>query len=169
MRVKKLLLMIVSVVAVVILASNVTQGDAPQGSWISPQYVKYCEEIGMKKHVSPELLEAIIETESAGQARAYNGKYGCYGLMQINRTAHYPRIKKLGVNDLYNPKQNILVGADYLVDLYETHGDNTKMILMIYHGESRAKQKAAIGEYSNYARKIEARAKELEKAHGKTE
>lgn len=123
----------------------------------------------MDRHVSPELLEAIIETESAGQRTAYNSRYGCYGLMQINRTAHYPRIKKLGVSDLYNARQNIMVGADLLVELYERFGDDTGLILMTYHGESKAMAKAAVGEYSSYAQKVMNRQRELERAHGKTE
>lgn len=169
MKVTRLLLLVTAITAAIILANNVAQGDTPRGSWIKREYVDYCETIGMSEHVSPELLEAIIETESSGSAKAYNDTYGCYGLMQINRTAHYQRIKRLGVTDLYDPKQNILVGADYLQELFEKNGDDAMMVLMMYHGESKARQKAAIGEYSRYARKIVTRARELERAHGKVE
>jgi soluble lytic murein transglycosylase-like protein len=78
-------------------------------------------------------------------------------------------MKELGVSDLYDARQNIMVGADLLVELFEKYGDDTKLTLMAYHGETGARDKAEVGEYSRYARKIENRAKELEREHGKAE
>lgn len=169
MRVRTFIVLIAGVITAVLLLNSTVTADEPQGSWIDSEIVNLCQEIGMERHISPELLEAIIETESAGKRFAYNGKYGCYGLMQINRSVHYKRMKELGVSDLYDARQNIMVGADLLVELFEKYGDDTKLTLMAYHGETGARDKAAIGEYSNYARKIESRARELERAHGKGE
>lgn len=127
----------------------------------------YCEEIGLARSVSPEILEAIIEHESSGDCRAYNGSYGCVGLMQINASVHRDRMKRLGVTDLYNAKQNITVGADLLLDLFKECGDDVGYVLMRYHGERHAKRNAENGKYSSYARRIMKRAYELEEIHGK--
>jgi soluble lytic murein transglycosylase-like protein len=167
---RKLLLTAIAIVIATLALSTIdASADIPQGSWVDQDIVDLCEEIGMERHVSPELLEAIIETESAGQRFAFNEKYGCYGLMQINRSVHYKRMKALGVSDLYNARQNIMVGADLLVELYERFGDDTGLVLMAFNGVSRAQEKAAVGEYSSYAQKIMNRQRELERAHGKTE
>ena len=157
---------LVSVLAMVIPA-QVTAKEKVKGSWIPKKYQQYCQDIGYKYHVSPELLEAIIEHESAGQRMAYNSAYSCTGLMQINPSAHGDRMRKLGVTDLYNAKQNITVGADYLLELFQDCEGDIYWVLMRYHGERHARDKALSGNYSSYARSIVARAYDLEEAHGK--
>ena len=41
-------------------------------------------------------------------------------------------MERLGVSDLYDPYGNILVATDYLVELFEKHGD-IGLSLMIYN------------------------------------
>lgn len=52
-------------------------------TWISDNAHSYCEEIGNQYNICPELLMAVIETESSGQATARNGS--CIGLMQYQK------------------------------------------------------------------------------------
>ena len=123
-------------------------------SWYS--YLEYvCEQ----KDICPELVQAIIETESNWDPDARNGD--CVGLMQISKYWHRDRMERLGGTDLTDPYDNILVGGDYLQELTRRYVDQA-MVLMIYNGDSRAWKFWETGEMSEYARKILERAEELE-------
>lgn len=108
--------------------------------------------------IAPELLMAIIETESRGQADAKNG--GCYGLMQISKKWHKDRMKRLGVTDIFDERSNILVGADLLAELRDEYHE-LSLVLDIYHGDSKAFKNYENGIMSDYARKILERSAEL--------
>ena len=115
-------------------------------------------------HICPELVQAIIERESRWNPDAVNGD--CIGLMQISERWHRERMKKLGVKDLKDPFDNIEVGVDYLRELFERYED-PGMVLMVYSGDSRAKDLQATGNLSEYAEWILTRSAELEREHGK--
>lgn len=134
-------------------------------TYIRQEYVAYCEEIGEQYSICPELLEAMVETESSGNPKAYNA--GCCGLMQVDATIHADRIKRLGVSDIYDPYGNILVGADILAEKFEEYGDDLGLCLLHYNGCRNAEDMALKNEFSEYADKVMARSYELEEAHGK--
>lgn len=124
----------------------------------------YIESICEPVNICPEFVEAIIERESRWNPRAVNGD--CIGLMQISERWHKERMKALGVKDLKDPFDNIMVGVDYLRELFERYED-PGMVLMVYNGDSRAKSLQATGELSEYAEWILERSAELERQHGK--
>ena len=111
-----------------------------------------------------EELEFYIERESRWNPNAVNGD--CMGLMQISERWHRERMERLGVTDLFDPYDNILVGVDYMAELFERYED-PGMVLMIYNGDSRAKNLQATGNLSEYADWILTRSAELERQHGK--
>lgn len=122
-----------------------------------------CEAYG----VSLEIVQAVIEQESNWDPGARNGR--CIGLMQIDPSWHVARMRRLGVSDLTDPKQNILVGVDYLHELFEEYKD-VYAVLMFYNGgySSRYGIRAYMdGRYSEYAEKVASRAMELEMLRGK--
>ena len=124
-------------------------------SWYS--YLEYvCEQ----KDICPELVQAIIETESNWYPEARNKD--CVGLMQISEKWHQGRMERLGVTDLTDPYDNLLVGVDYLAELFRRYEDPA-MVLMLYNGDSRAWKFWETGEMSEYAAKILERAEELER------
>ena len=131
---------------------------------ISAEYQTYCEEIGSQYGICPELLEAIMESESSGNPNAENGN--CKGLMQINLKYHENRMQELGVTNIYDSKGNILLAADYLVELFEEYGD-VGTVLMVYNGSEDAVARGQRGDYTEYASKIMKRSEELERLHGK--
>lgn len=133
-------------------------------TYISETAKEACIEYGEEYNISPELIMAMIETESSGKPNAENG--GCYGLMQIFSKYHKDRMEWLGVSDIFDERGNILVGTDYLAELCEKYED-MYLSLMIYHGESDAIEKWKNGEKSEYAETILERSYELEKLHGK--
>ena len=133
-------------------------------TWICDKHLGYIEEVSAEYGICPELIIAIVEHESSGNAAAANG--GCKGLMQINEKYHKDRMKRLGVTDLYDPYSNILVGCDYLMELAEEYED-LPMVLMVYNGSSDAETRWENGNYTEYAKSIMKRAEELERIHGK--
>ena len=99
--------------------------DAEMQEWIW----NYCND----KNISPALVMAIIERESSCNS-ACIGDYGnSFGYMQIYKKWHIDRMEKLGVTDLLDGKQNIKVGVDYLLELFQENPDAT-WVLNTYNG-----------------------------------
>lgn len=117
------------------------------------------EEISKPYNISPELVQAIIWTESRYATDAVNKN--CKGLMQVNEKCHKDRMDRLGVTDLYNPYDNIRVGVDYLSELYMMYED-TGVVLDMYNGLSVSSNKV-----SAYTKQITELAYDLETEHGK--
>lgn len=133
-------------------------------TFISEEYAAYCEEIGGAYGICPELLEAIMESESSGNPQAQNGN--CKGLMQINLLYHKDRMQKLGISDIYDAKGNIMLAADYLAELFRKHGD-IGTVLMVYNGSRDALPRGERADYTDYALKIMKRSEQLERQHRK--
>lgn len=125
---------------------------------------EFIEIVCEDRNICPELVEAIIETESNWNPNAQNG--GCIGLMQISEKWHRERMQRLEVTDLTDPYGNILVGVDYLAELFDKYED-VGMVLLVYNGSSMANDYWDTGELSSYAEKILTRSAELERIHGK--
>lgn len=124
----------------------------------------YIERVCEPYNICPELVEAMIERESRWNPKAQNGD--CMGLMQISERWHKGRMMALGAKDLKDPFDNIDVGVDYLRELFGKYED-PGMVLMVYNGDSRAKDLQATGNLSEYAEWILTRSAELEREHGK--
>ena len=148
-----------------LLAGSVLIGRAEareQENW-----KEYMEALCEERHICPELVEAIIERESSWDPGAVNGD--CVGLMQISRFSQRSRMRKLGVTDLKDPYENILVGVDLLEELYQQYEDNAAVLMYYNAGYS---DRYGLGAYlwdemSDYAQEVLARAAELERVHGK--
>lgn len=111
--------------------------------------------------VYPELVHSIIWYESRYNSSSVS-KSGCVGLMQISPKWHKKRAEKLGVTDLYDQYGNILVGVDYLNDLYRYNGEDWKLALMLYSMDNKkARQLYALGMTTTYVDSVIHRAYEL--------
>lgn len=73
-------LIAVAILMIVTMSLPVSAGETD--TFIPQSQVQLCEYYGQAYGIQPELLEALIETESAGQMTAKNGS--CYGICQIN-------------------------------------------------------------------------------------
>ena len=124
------------------------------------------EEIGGAYGICPELLQAIAWHESRYEENASNG--GCEGLMQVSEKWHRDRMKELGVTDLYDPRQNMTVAADYLAELFEEYGE-PGMVLMKYNGDSTSVARYGKLGYgmSEYAEGVLQMSAQMEREHGK--
>lgn len=83
----------------------------------------YIYEITSEKYpeVDPDLIRAIVQTESRYDSSKINSRTGVQGLCQINPKWHMKRALSLGVTDLLDPYGNLLVCCDLLNDLYKDY------------------------------------------------
>src|SRR5712691_2687595 len=78
--------------------------------------------------LDPALIRSVIETESAYNAVAVS-RAGATGLMQL-----MPGVaSNLGVENLLDPRENIMAGARLLRELLDQHRGNLKMALASYN------------------------------------
>ena len=126
------------------------------------EYIEYIEEVSSDYNICPELIESIIFYESSWNEKAYNSKYGCKGLGQINQNVHKDRMKALGVTDLYDPYGNILVMCDYLSELFIQY-EEVETVLMIYNEGNNGLKRANKGIVSNYCKRVLDLSEELER------
>lgn len=155
----------VMILGTLIVSVKINAAANPADTLLKAEYIGYCEDIGSRYSICPELLEAIIEEESDGDADAV-GSAGEIGLMQVYPKYHMERAERLGIYSLFNPRDNILTGADYLSELFKEYQD-MGTVLMVYNGTADATGLGAKGKYSNYAEKIMERTEQLERLHGK--
>ena len=146
-----------------LLCSTPVYAAENEDTYISEEIQQICIEYGDQYDICPELLIAIIERESSGDANAVNGS--CKGLMQISEKWHQDRMERLGVSNIFDIHGNILVGCDYLSELFDEYED-VGVVLMVYHGEKNATTKM---ELSDYASGILERSAELERLHEEKE
>ena len=90
--------------------------------------VQECEKVS----IAPEVIFAVIQKESSFRAGVVGDNGRSFGLMQIQERWHKERMDKLGVDDLLDPYQNIMVGVDYLGELVNRYED-IDMALMAYN------------------------------------
>lgn len=152
-----------AVLMIVLLCGSVS--SAAEGN--REDWIEYIEQVCEKRSICPELVEAIIETESSWDPNAQNGT--CIGLMQIDQVCHWERMERLDVDNLWDPYDNILVGVDFLEELFREYEDPAA-VLMYYNAGRSARYGLGAwqdGKLSSYAERILERSAELERLHGK--
>ncbi len=104
--------------------------------------------------LSPELLHAVIRTESAYNHEAVS-RAGAEGLMQLmpGTAARY------GVKDSFNPVENVRGGAAYLRDLLDLFDQDLRLALAGYNAGENAvirngRQIPPYAETQNYVRQV---------------
>ena len=133
---------------------------------VPAEIYEYCYDAGHQFSISSELLVAICYVESEFNPNAKNG--ACIGLMQVSEKWHKDRMKKYGVESLYEERGNVIIAADYLRELFDAYGeDNLNYILDTYNGNSHADEYRKNGTVSAYAGKVTKIMKLMEKANGK--
>lgn len=101
------------------------------------EYQEYVMTYAAEYQVEPELVYAIIRTESNFDPHATSG-VGARGLMQlmneaflwVQRTIKDP---KVSYDDMYDPQQNIRYGTCLLSLLLREFGGNVNNAIMAYH------------------------------------
>ncbi len=115
---------------------------------------KLVREAAERHKVDPALVRAVIETESNWNPAARSRK-GAMGLMQLIPTT----AQRFGVNDAYNPGQNVDAGVRYLKVLLERYGGNLDLALAAYNAGEGAVDRAhgvpAYRETRNYVQRVQ--------------
>src|SRR5712692_1962629 len=106
-----------------------------------------------KNDLPPELVAAVVNTESKFQPTARSGA-GAIGLMQlVPRTGRW-----LGARDLTNPAQNIMAGTKYLKYLTERFGGDQQKAIAAYNaGEGNVRRFGGVPpfrETRNYVQRV---------------
>ena len=84
-------------------------------------------------YITPELLVAVIRTESNFSARVGTR---VVGLMQVMAAEHTDRCARLNAYNLLDAKQNIRVGVDILAELIAYYDGDYKAALSFYNCDS---------------------------------
>ena len=115
---------------------------------------KLVREAAERHRVDPALIRAVIETESNWNPAARSRK-GAQGLMQLIPTT----AQRFGVNDAFNPQQNVDAGVRYLKALLERYNGNLDLALAAYNAGEGAVDRAhgvpAYRETRNYVQKVQ--------------
>jgi soluble lytic murein transglycosylase-like protein len=119
------------------------------------QYHSLIEEHAAINEVSPDLVRAVIQAESAFDPRARSSK-GAMGLMQLMPAT----ATEFGVIDPYNPVENIRAGVKYLKQLLDSYAGKVELALAAYNAGPGAVKKYGgtvppYRETRNYVAKIQ--------------
>jgi soluble lytic murein transglycosylase-like protein len=110
-------------------------------------------EVSARYRVDPALVRAVIQTESNWNSTAVSRK-GALGLMQLVPTT----AQQLGVNNAFDPKQNLDGGVRYLHTLLERYNGDLDRALAAYNaGPSAVDRAGGIPQYRetrNYVQKV---------------
>jgi soluble lytic murein transglycosylase-like protein len=125
--------MISEIVTTVNLNAEIEEIPPPvSGRKAEHLYHKFIVQTAGKYQIDPALIKAIIMAESGYNPRAVSKK-GAKGLMQLMpETA-----EELGVEDIFNPRQNITGGVQYFKHLVNRFNGDVKLALAAYNAGSR--------------------------------
>jgi len=118
-------------------------------------------EAALRYGVDPKLVTAVIAAESNFDPRAISRRQA-RGLMQL-----MPEVAaRLGVADVFDPRQNIDAGTRYLKELLDRYGQDLRLALAAYNaGPDRVVQFGGVPPYpetQEYVRRITARYSQTE-------
>ena len=121
----------------------------------STNFVQLINRVASLHGVDEELVQAIVKVESDYDPRAVSPK-NCRGLMQL----HPDTARRFGVQDVFDPAQNIEGGVRYLSYLIDAFGQELDRVLAAYNaGENAVRRYDGIPPYPEtvgYVKKVKA-------------
>lgn len=99
-------------------------------------YVQFVKQAANKNKLDPALLRALIHAESAFRPKALS-RQGAQGLTQLMPGT----AKDMGVNNAFDPQQNINGGAKYLALMLKKFNGDTRLATAAYNAGPNAVQK----------------------------
>ena len=101
-------------------------------------------------NVDPELLSALVYVESGGNYQAVSPKKA-RGLTQLTAAT----AKELGVTDVFDPRQNIFGGAEYLGKQLKSFGKESLALAAYNAGPTRVRKRQKLpSETRRYVQKV---------------
>ena len=140
----------------------------PADESASERYDDLIQQYARQHSVRTDLVRAVVQVESGYNAWATSPK-GALGLMQLMPAT----IQQFGVNNPFNPLENIRAGVAYLRQLLDKYADNEVLALAAYNAGPRAVDKhgQAVPPYKetrDYVSKVNKIAGESRKRAGAT-
>ena len=118
-----------------------------------PEISNLVDKTADRMQVDPKLVHAVIQVESGYNPRAVSSK-GAQGLMQLMPST----AERFGVQNSFNPKQNIEGGISYLKYLLVLFGGNVPLSVAAYNaGEHAVMRKGGIPPFTetvNYVHRV---------------
>ena len=99
------------------------------------------DDIAVRSGVDPNIVKAIIKEESGGNPSAIGDGGESIGLMQIQPRWHRAKMEELGIVNLYDPQENVILGCSILSDLYDKY-ENYEDALSVYNSGNTEDGKA---------------------------
>ena len=106
----------------------------------------------MRNNLSPELVAAVVESESDFRVRLVSHK-NAQGLMQVIPSTG----RLMGADDLFNPSENIAAGTKYLRYLFDRFGDQRLALAAYNAGEGNVLKFGGVPPFPetiNYLRRV---------------
>jgi soluble lytic murein transglycosylase-like protein len=126
---------------------------ATQSPLPSDRLERLVREAAERNRLDPALVKAVVGAESGGNPGAVSRK-GALGLMQLIPTT----AERFGVDNPFDPAQNVEGGARYLRSLLDRYNGNLDMSLAAYNaGETAVERSGGVPNYREtraYVRKV---------------
>lgn len=121
---------------------------------------RYIEDLCIEYEIPASIVFAVIETETGGtfdpesKGDYVDGYPQSFGLMQIWESEHHDRCLRLNAYNLFDPRQNVRVGIDFLSELIDHYDGDMDEVLSFYNCDSTG----------NYARLVKAKAEQYDES-----
>lgn len=112
-------------------AATYTVYDIPLSDDFQAYVTDVCDTYGLDVRI----MYGVMWQESRFTPDVIGDHGQSYGLCQIKRKWHEDRIARLGVTDLMDARQNVLVACDYLAELLGTYGSYEKALTAYRYGD----------------------------------
>jgi soluble lytic murein transglycosylase-like protein len=138
-------------------SASVAQGRFTVEAKVGKPYQRLIEEVADRHGLDHKLLSALVDVESARNARAVSPK-GARGLGQLMPGT----AERFGVRDIHDPEDNLDGAAQYLRWLIGRYDGNLRLALAAYNaGEGAVDRRGTIPDYPEtvaFVQKVLARA-----------
>ena len=134
-------------------AGTLQRSGATQSPLPPDRLERLVREAAERNRLDPALVRAVVGAESGGNPAAVSPK-GAQGLMQLIPTT----AERFGVDNPFDPAQNVEGGARYLRSLLDRYNGNLDMSLAAYNaGETAVERSGGVPNYREtraYVRKV---------------